>query len=232
MTKASTTQLGTPTEEIKRGLIIEQLFWDPRIDDTNIEVTVDDGKATLTGTVPDLRARVAATDAAWSVWGINSVENKLRIAPIQTMEDSIIKRRVQSALEADSLLNAGDIKVSVDKGTVTLRGTVDAYWKKRQAEWHAEAVPHVVEVTNELAIVPTKRFTDEEVAKDIMAALERNAFVNAEAVNVSVSYGKVTLTGTVPSWTAKRAARDAAWYTLGVIDVEDRLLVDYALAAA
>jgi osmotically-inducible protein OsmY len=232
MTKASTTQLGTPSEEIKRGLIIEQLFWDPRIDDTNIEVTVDNGKATLTGTVPDLRARVAATEAAWSVWGINTVENKLRIVPIPTMEDSIIKQRVQNALEADSLLNAGDIKVSVDKGLVTLRGTVDAYWKKRQAEWHAEAVPHVVEVTNDLAIVPTKRFTDEEIAKDIMAALERNAFVNAEAVNVSVSYGKVTLTGTVPSWIAKRAARDAAWYTLGVIDVDDRLLVDYALAAA
>jgi osmotically-inducible protein OsmY len=232
MTKASTTQLGTPKEEIKRGLIIEQLFWDPRIDDTNIQVTVDDGKATLTGTVPDLRARVAATEAAWSVWGINTVENKLRVAPIQTMEDSIIKERVHNALEADSLLNAGDIKVSVDKSVVTLRGTVDAYWKKRQAEWHAEAVPHVVEVTNDLAIVLTKRFTDEEIAKDIMAALERSALVNAEAVNVSVSYGKVTLTGTVPSWIAKRAARDAAWYTLGVVGVDDRLLVDYALAAA
>jgi osmotically-inducible protein OsmY len=232
MTKTSTTQLGTPKEEIKRGLIIEQLFWDPRIDDTNIQVTVDDGKATLTGTVPDLRARVAATEAAWSVWGINTVENKLRVAPIQTMEDSIIKERVHNALEADSLLNAGDIKVSVDKSVVTLRGTVDAYWKKRQAEWHAEAVSHVVEVTNDLAIVLTKRFTDEEIAKDIMAALERSALVNAEAVNVSVSYGKVTLTGTVPSWIAKRAARDAAWYTLGVVGVHDRLLVDYALAAA
>jgi osmotically-inducible protein OsmY len=232
MTKAGTTHLGRAKEEIKRGLIIEQLFWDPRIDDTNIQVTVDDGKATLTGTVPDLRARGAATEAAWSVWGINSVESKLRIAPIQTMEDSIIKQRVHNALEADSFLNAGDIKVTVDKSVVVLRGTVDAYWKKRQAEWHAEAVPHVVEVTNALAIVPTKRFTDEEIAKDIMAALERNAFVDAEVVNVSVSYGKVTLTGTVPSWIAKRAARDAAWYTLGVVDVDDRLLVDYALAAA
>jgi osmotically-inducible protein OsmY len=232
MTKASTTEIGTPSEEVMRGLIIDQLRWDPRVDANDVQVTVDGGWATLTGTVPNLRARIAATDAAWSVWGITAVSNHLRLAPMVKLEDPVIKLGVETALLADSFLDAGSIRVSVDKGAVTLRGTVDAFWKKRIAEEDAQAVHHVTEVTNELAVVPTKRFTDEEIAKDIMAALERNAFVDVEAVNVTVSYGKVTLTGTVPSWIAKNAARNVAWYTLGVTDVDDQLVVKFMWGAA
>jgi osmotically-inducible protein OsmY len=222
--------VGTPREETLRAQIIDQLVWDPRVANQDVKVTVDGSSATLTGTVPSLRARIAATDAAYAVWGITEVHNHLRIAPIERIGDPIIELRLQTALNDDLYLYGADIKMSVDAGVVTLRGTVDAFWKKRHAEALAEADRDVIEVKNEIAVVPSKRFADEAIAKDITAALERNAFLKAEKVNVSVSYGKVTLTGQVPSWTAKRAARDAAWYTLGVIDVDDQLMVNYMLA--
>jgi osmotically-inducible protein OsmY len=229
MVKASPTEMGTPREEVLRTQIIDQLVWDPRVDNKDVKVTVDGAEATLNGTVPNLRARIAATDAAWAVWGITAVHNHLRIAPIEKIGDPIIKLRVETALNDDLYLYGADIKVSLDAGVVTLRGTVDAFWKKRHAEALAEADRDVIEVKNELAVVPTQRFADEAIAKDVTAALERSAFVKAQAVNVSVSYGKVALTGEVPSWAGKRAAREAAWYTLGVTDVDDRLTINYML---
>jgi osmotically-inducible protein OsmY len=227
MTKASPTEAGSPQEEVLRKRIIEQLEWDPRVSAKDVKVAVDESMAILTGTVPNLRARIAATDAAWSVWGITAVRNNLRLAPLERIGDPIIKLRVEDALKGDPYFDGTDIKVSVDAGAVTLRGTVDAFWKKGLAQTLVEADRDVVEVKNEIAVVPSKRFTDELIAKDIMGTLERSASVKAEAVNVSVSGGSVTLTGEVPSWTAKRAAQDAAWYTPGVTEVSDRLTVRY-----
>jgi osmotically-inducible protein OsmY len=225
MHKASPTEVESPQEEALRKRIIEQLQWDPRVSAKDVKITVDESTAILTGTVPSLRARIAATDAAYSVWGITAVRNHLRLAPLERIGDPIIKLRVEDALKLDPYFDGTDIKVSVDMGVVTLRGTVNAFWKKGLAQTLVEADRDVVEVKNELAVVPTKRFTDELIAKDIMGTLERSASVKVEAVNVSVSGGRVALTGDVPSWTAKRAAQDAAWYTPGVIDVDDRLTV-------
>jgi osmotically-inducible protein OsmY len=106
---------------------------------------------------------------------------------------------------------------------------VDELWKRQRGEDRVAAMRGVVGVTNELTIAPTMQLGAEKIAQDIMAAIKRGGMVAADDVNILVSHGKVTLTGTVPSRAAWRAARDAAWYTVGVSEVDDRLGIDYTL---
>ncbi|MDG6221464.1 MAG: BON domain-containing protein, partial [Candidatus Thermoplasmatota archaeon] len=122
-------------------------------------------------------------------------------------------------------LNAFKIDVEVKDGTVTLKGTVDSYWKKMDAESEAQRVFGVFTVSNELGIAPTKNYLDEEIAKDIMRAIERKPTVPEDDVNVVVENGKVTLTGHVPSRLSSYAAMNAAIHTLGVKEVTNRMMV-------
>lgn len=59
---------------------INDLFWiDGNLDASDIEVDVKNGEATLKGTVQDRRMKRLAEDLAYSVPGVNDVQNQLRI---------------------------------------------------------------------------------------------------------------------------------------------------------
>jgi osmotically-inducible protein OsmY len=117
------------------------------------------------------------------------------------------------------------MEIDVSAGVVTMHGTVDTYWKKLYAEDLVASEPGVIFINNHLAITPAKDGIDKEIANDIVRSLEARAAVSADDVNVRVRNGHVTLTGTVPSWAARRSAHDAATFTAGVVDVENRILV-------
>jgi osmotically-inducible protein OsmY len=80
-----------------------------------------------------------------------------------------------------------------------LEGTVDAFWKKVRAEDLAFSMRGVLGLTNKIAVVPTQTIADENLAENIINALDRNVNVNVDDVNVTVEDGTVTLTGAVPS---------------------------------
>lgn len=65
-------------EEIKMR-VVDQLRWDSRLDASDVAVTVDDGRASLSGTVPSYRAKIAAEDDARTVLGIRTIENQLQV---------------------------------------------------------------------------------------------------------------------------------------------------------
>jgi osmotically-inducible protein OsmY len=108
---------------------------------------------------------------------------------------------------------------------VTLEGTIDSFWKKVRVESAIRSLSGVIRVANNIAVVPTENFTDGAIAEDIMASMDRNRWLKPDDVNLTVENGQVTLTGSVPTWSAKRAAHDAALYTPGVKMVDDRLEV-------
>lgn len=57
----------------------DALTWHPHLDAAEIQVSVADGEVTLTGNVPDRRAKRMAEDAADRVRGVRDVHNRLTI---------------------------------------------------------------------------------------------------------------------------------------------------------
>lgn len=63
-----------------REELCESLTDNPDIEATDVDVTVEDGEVTLSGSVEDRDARWLAEDLAESVSGVRAVHNRLRVA--------------------------------------------------------------------------------------------------------------------------------------------------------
>lgn len=207
-------------EDIDRQ-IIDQLYWDNSVNAADVAVTVKDGWVTLQGTVPSYTSKLTAGLDAYQVIGVKFVDNKLNVVYPKIPTDEQIKADVESILDWDFDLEAEKITVSVRDGEVKLLGTVDKYWKKHAAESNASKIEGVTSVKNELAIVDSGEWTDEVIAKNIEEALRRNLNVNVDDIDVKVDDAHVTLSGDVPSWTARQAADISARYTKGVKSVKN-----------
>ena len=215
-------------EKIKKD-IVDQLYWDSRVDASEIEVEVDGNRVKLEGKVPNYSAKGAASADAWAINGVKQVDNFIDVEyppSVSVPTDEEIKADIETSLELNLSLDAEGIDVSVTAGIVTLEGSVDAYWKKPRAESIASGVSGVLDIINKLTIVPSENFIDKEIAEDIIGSISRNFNVNAEKVDVKVERGKVTLSGSVADWTAYRAVMDAAEFTAGVIDIDDNLIIE------
>lgn len=214
-------------EQIKKD-IVDQLYWDERVDASDIEVYVNNGEVTLRGSAPNYKSIQSAWDDAWTARGVLTVNNEIKVSFPGTFtvpSDEELKTSIQSMLRWNPSIDAGKVDVSVNNGIATLEGTVDSYWKKIKATELAFDVIGVVNVENHLCIVPSEKYVDVKIAEDIMQTLKRNLFVDEEAVDVKVEDGVVTLSGFVPDWSQMHAAMEAAKYTPGVIEVKNNLLI-------
>jgi hyperosmotically inducible protein len=197
-------------EQIKKT-VIDQLYWDARVDVSEVKVEVSDGNVIVTGTVPSYGARQAAETDTFIIEGVLSVKNDLQVkfAPGVTIPtDEALRANIETLLELHPNIDNTDIAVSANKGHVTLEGSVKTYWEKMSAQ-------DLVAITNILAVVPSEKIVDQVIADDIISALDRNPVVDAQDVDVKAENGIVTFTGTVPSPAASRAATTIGWYTKG-----------------
>lgn len=214
-------------EDIKRD-ILEQLEWDTRLDESRIDAEVHDGIVTLKGTAPSQYARDTAYTDAWSIRGVREVLVDVDVhhgPSVHPADDARVQTEVFNTLNTNASIDASKIFVDCHHGRVTLTGTVDAFWKKGYAQSLASAVIGVIDIDNQLSIVPTHKASDEEIAGNVVGALARDVRVRAEDVNVVVENGVVKLSGSLPDYHAREAALGAAIYTPGVVDVEDHLTV-------
>ncbi|MBD3405757.1 MAG: BON domain-containing protein [Candidatus Lokiarchaeota archaeon] len=219
----------TDKAELIKKRVTDQLFWDNRVDASDIEIAVDGTKVKLKGKVPSYTARERAILDAWTVQDVTKVENELDIeypSIIEIPDDDEIKTRIEQQLFWNTYIDSTDIDIDVDNGTVELEGTTDAYWKKLRAEQLASDVTGVVLIDNKIAVVPSESIVDKIVAENIIAAMERNPLIDPDSVTVTVDQGKATLSGTVSHWTAYRAAMDAAEFATGVIKIEDQIVIE------
>lgn len=214
-------------EKIKKE-VVDNLYWDTRVDATDVVVEVsDDGEVTLTGNVPSYTAKTSATTSVWSISGVKEVDNQLTVeypAAVTVPSDQDIRNNVENTLLWDTDIDSTKIDVSVNAGVVTIEGDVDAYWKLYQAQSDAD-VTGVLDIVNKLAVVPSEDILDKDIAEDVINALDRNAMVDIDNVNVEVEDGDVVLTGAVSDWSAYRSAEDTAFYTLGVTSVDNQLTI-------
>ncbi len=214
-------------EQIKKD-VVEQLYWDQRVDAATITVEVSGGKVTLDGMVPTYWARQAAESDCFTVLGVTAVVNNLKVEHPnkgKVPADQEIETRIKNLLMWNPEVDATDINLSVVSGLVTLVGAVDSYWKKIKAEELAGTIYGVVEIINDLAVVPSDRVVDKVIGDDISEALDRHKDINPDGIDVEVKDGVVYLSGAVSDWPAYQAVQDTARYSPGVIDVENQLII-------
>lgn len=215
-------------DELIKQSVVYELARDTRTDASKIEVTVDNGCVTLSGEVPTLLGKSAATEDALAILGVTDVNNltKVNYPPSFTLPtDAEIRENVLSRLLGSPDLELSDLEVTVDAGAVTLKGTVDTYWKKTFLEDLVAFEAGVTFIENHVAVVPSDDVIDKAIAEDIITSLEERAVVDADDIDVSVSDGVVELDGSVPNWAARQSAANAAFYTAGVKMLNNNLVI-------
>jgi len=137
----------------------------PHLQAGDITVSVHDGKATLTGTVPEDINRELAGQFARNVEGVTEVDNQLVIDPdyarpeaaeapsfSDRMTDATITAAVKSKLMWTRHAEGLATEVSTASGNVTLEGTAESQAAKELAERLATTTPGVVSVDNRLEV--------------------------------------------------------------------------------
>jgi osmotically-inducible protein OsmY len=126
-----------------------------------------------------------------------------------------------SIMSWDAQLPSGAVKVKVEKGWITLTGSVEWFYQKNAAAAAVRKLSGVVGVSNQIEVKPRVQTAD--VKQKILAALERNADIEANAIRIAVEGDKVRLDGKVKAWYERNLVERAAWSVPGVRSVEDHL---------
>ncbi len=204
--------------------VADELSWDPWLDDSQIGVKAADGQVTLTGAVPSYAELVEATDDAWGVSGVTSVDNELLVGAVgETLVDADLAARCMDALGADRLVPKGAVSVDVLDGWVTLGGHVRRHFQRQAAKFAVQRVSGVRGITDNIVISSDPIPGD--VAAQISEALARKAVLDDSVIEVTNAASTVYLDGTTDSYAAMQTAEDTAWAAPGVTEVIDRLVV-------
>jgi len=214
--------------------IEEALHWSRLIDDGLVDVSVEDGAVSLTGTVGSAAEKRQAELRAWTT-GVTSVDvtglevagwarnEELRPSPDVGRADADIREAVEKALLYDPRVNSLDVDTTVDGSVVTLRGSVRGLGARRAAVDDARNTVGVTVVRDRLRVEPITIQSDVDVARVVTNALTRAPAIDRSDVTVSVLGGTAYLYGTVDNYFEKALADDLAAEVTGVTRVENEL---------
>jgi osmotically-inducible protein OsmY len=122
------------------------------IDMRQITVTVVDGIVNLKGTIDAYWKKSRIEDLASSIDGVLKVNNLIRVLPVDTAPDILVKKDILSALERMEVEGLNNLKVDVNEGIVSLSGTVPTWSIAFDVEDTARYTAGVIDVKNNLAV--------------------------------------------------------------------------------
>lgn len=127
------------------------LNWDVLVPKDAVNVLVQDGWVTLTGTVDWYYNKTAAEDDVRKLSGVCGVTNKIAVKP--RVEAANVKSKIESALKRHAEIEADAIRVTVKGGNkVVLEGKVDNWDERRAVENAAWSAAGVASVEDRLTI--------------------------------------------------------------------------------
>jgi len=138
-------------EEIGRAAA-NAVAWNTLLPKDKIQVWVDNGRVTLEGTVDWQYQRRAADHSVRYLAGVKDVNNHIVVKA--GIDRIAVKTQIEAALLRNAQLDANNIRVEVRSNHVVLRGTVQSWIEREEAERAAWAAPGVSDVDNLLVVNP------------------------------------------------------------------------------
>ncbi|MCC2655216.1 MAG: transporter [Panacagrimonas sp.] len=222
----------------------------PHLRANDLKVSVDNGKATLSGTVEEGVNKDLAQQIALGVSGIASVDNQIVVQPEyvavasterrygEVIDDATITSSVKSKLLWSKHTDGLKTDVDTQRGQVKLTGTADSEAAKSLATQLTKNTRGVVGVDNQLVVTaPTATVADKskaatkEAGEDVAdgwittkvkSTLLYSSNVDGSDIKVDTKNGIVTLSGKVDTGAERALAIELARNVRGVKSVQSK----------
>lgn len=206
--------------------VMNELRWDPSVNEAHIGVEAHQGIVTLSGHVNTYLEKINAEKAAYKVAGVKVLACDIDvILPLsEQTDDTQIAQSVNRLLELNTNGLPKDLQVKVENGFVTIHGNTEWEYKKNNVNTILRYLKGIKGINNRVNIVP--HISQISVKSEIENALRRRAQTTASGITVSVDSNTITLAGKAPSLLEKRLAIDAAWSTPGVAKIVDHVSIN------
>lgn len=125
---------------------------DMRIDGADIDISIKDGNAILSGKVKSLQKKQLAEENALKVAGIDMVINQLEVEADSEMQDDVVRSFILTELSDNGYANNHQIEIDVADGYVKLKGLVNNYVERKKIVEIALNAPGVVGINNRIEV--------------------------------------------------------------------------------
>ena len=198
----------------------------------DVHVTVDNGIATLTGTVDLFEYKADAGKHALHVKGVTGVRNQIEVTG-PSVPDKELQSKLLEKLQYDRVGYGNEfdaISLNVQNGVATLGGHAKDYPDRDSALALVSTYPGVKDVVDEIQVDPVSPMdwqTRMAVARAVYGypSLNKYAIDPAKPIRISVQNGNVELYGVVDSQSDKDTAFIRANGVAGVFSVKNYLQV-------
>ncbi len=214
---------GLITDGDLRSRIESEFNESPVVNAAEIDVTVDDGIATLEGEVLNLEAKLRAVEIARSFRDVRAVIDLLDVA-IVPRSDQQLQSLIKKRLAHNEATSDVEVDISARHGRVVLSGEVDSEVEHDLSQRIVRAIPGVQFVENRLRIKRFQSRTDEDLEADVRQRIRWDHQLDDDAIEVEVTDGRVKLSGIVGSDSDRFHASMAARID-GVREVDNQLVV-------
>jgi osmotically-inducible protein OsmY len=133
-----------------RGDVLQALMLDSLVPST-VDAMVDDGFVTLTGKANWQYQRDEAESVVSNIVGAVDVFNEIELE-YPTPDAGDVKESIKKAFKRNASLDAEDLDVSTENGTVTISGTVSSWVEHDEAIDAAWAAPGVTSVREQMTV--------------------------------------------------------------------------------
>ncbi len=200
----------------------------------DVQVSVQNGMATLTGTVDLYAVKTNADQKIRHVKGVNAVRDEIQVSGGNEMSDQQLQEKLQKAINYDMVgygTTAFDaIGVQVHNGAVVLSGHAYGPVDASNAVAIVENTKGVRDVINNIEVNPVSPMDDQirlAVFRRVYGfpSLNKYAIDPVKPIRIQVANGHVTLYGTVDNEADKNVAGIQANSVSGVFSVTNDLQV-------